>query len=107
MPKCFFSLLPARCLKKHSLSLHPGNIAWNTHEGPGGSMSRPVVACIDAVCGRCHTEMRGLWRMPAEGPEAFGSQRERVYTASHTTWTTRPPDRPGPPTPERRAGPKP
>jgi hypothetical protein len=60
-------------------------------------MSRPVVVCIDAVCGRCHTAMMRLCRMPTEGPEAFGSQRERGYTASHTARTLQPPGLLGPP----------
>ncbi len=40
--------------------------------------------------------------MPADGFEAFGSQRERIYNAAHKTRATRPPDLPGPLAPERQ-----
>jgi hypothetical protein len=52
------------------------------------------------------TERQRRWHRPADGVAAFGSQRERVYNAAHTPWTTRPPGLPGPRTLERQGGPQ-
>src|SRR4029453_3962482 len=81
--------LLAGCGRRLSLSVVASRSSGKApaHRGP----LCPAGGSIDAVCRRCHTEMMDLCHMLAEGPEAFGSQGERVYTAFHTTWTTRPP----------------